>query len=114
MPQTEEHRTGRTIIRQGDPGQAFYVLEKGSVEVIKDGVVLNVLMYPGTIFGEVSAILEKPRTSSVKARTQTTVTKYEHLDLPDLIREYPDIAAKMLETLAKRLEHTTQKLTDSL
>lgn len=114
VPSTEEHRTGAIIIRQGDNERDFYVLEKGAVEVVKDGVVLNILMFPGTIFGEVSAILGKPRTSSVKARMPTTVTKYEAPDLQALVREHPDIAVKMLETLASRLEHTTQKLTDSL
>ncbi|HKK17040.1 MAG TPA: cyclic nucleotide-binding domain-containing protein, partial [Opitutales bacterium] len=102
MPSTEEYQTGRTIIRQGDSGGAFYVLEKGAVEVVKDDVVLNVLMFPGTIFGEVSAILGKPRTSSVKARMPTTVTKYEGLDLEALVNEHPEIAAKMLRTLASR------------
>ncbi len=114
VPSTEEYKPGGTIIRQGKSGRAFYVLEKGAVEVIKDEVVLNVLMFPGTIFGEVSAILDKPRTSSVRARMPTTVTKYEVPDLPTLVSEHPEIAVKMLETLAKRLQHTTQKLTDSL
>lgn len=103
-----------TVIRQEDSSRAFYVLEKGSVEVIKDGVVLNVLMYPGTIFGEISGILNKPRTTTVKARTQTTVSKYEAIDLHNLVKQHPDIAVRMLQTLAQRLEHTTQKLTDSL
>jgi len=110
----EEYRVGQTIIRQGDKGSAFYVLEKGSVEVVKDGVVLNVLMYPGTIFGELSGIIDKPRTSTVKARTATTVTKYESTDLESLVREHPDITVRMLQTLAGRLERTTQKLADSL
>ena len=114
VPETEEYRVGNIIVRQGDSGKAFYVLEKGAVEVIKDEVVLNVLMYPGTIFGELSAILRKPRTSTVRARMPTVVTKYEPHDLETLVRENPDVAVKMLETLARRLEHTTQKLTDSL
>lgn len=109
-----EYRVGATIIRQGDRDSSFYVLEKGAVEVVKDDVVLNVLMYPGSIFGEVGAILNKPRTCSVKARMPTKVTKYESPDLQGLVSEHPDIAAKMLETLAGRLQHTTQKLTDSL
>ncbi|PXA05589.1 hypothetical protein DDZ13_01570 [Coraliomargarita sinensis] len=114
VPTTEEFRAGNVIIRQGDHGRAFYVLEKGAVEVVKDDVVLNVLMFPGTIFGEVSAILGKPRTSCVRARMPTTVTKYEGIDLEALVSQHPEIAVKMLETLAGRLEHTTQKLTDSL
>jgi len=114
VPSSEEYKTGATIIRQGDNGRAFYVLEKGAVEVVKDEVVLNVLMFPGTIFGEVSAILGKPRTSAIKARMPTRVTKYETPHLQTLVSEHPEIAVKMLETLARRLEHTTQKLTDSL
>ncbi|MGB0744072.1 MAG: Crp/Fnr family transcriptional regulator [Opitutales bacterium] len=114
MPETEYYKFGDVIIAQDDSGTDFYVLEKGAVEVVKDGVVLNVLMYPGTIFGEVSAILGKPRTSTVKARSATTVTKYEGCDLPSFASEHPEMAAKMLETLASRLQHTTQKLTDLL
>lgn len=114
MQSTEEYKVGQTIIRQGDHGTAFFVLEKGAVEVVKDGFVLNVLMYPGTIFGELSGILEKPRTSSVRARTKTTVSKYEFEELESLVREHPEVAVRMLETLAGRVERTTQKLTDSL
>lgn len=110
----KEYPVGATIIRQGATDRCFYVLKKGAVEVIKDGVVLNVLMYPGTIFGEIGSILEKPRTSSVKARTATTVICYENVDLDQLVQENPEIVAKMLKTLASRLDRTTQKLTDSL
>ena len=114
VPTTEHYRVGMTIIRQEDTDRTFYVLEKGVVEVIKDGVVLNTLMYPGTVFGEISAILDEPRSATIKARTATTVTKYESTDLSKLIREQPDMAAVMLETLARRLKYTTQKLADSL
>jgi CRP-like cAMP-binding protein len=114
VAEKEEFRVGATIIKQGATDRCFYVLEKGAVEVVKDGIVLNVLMYPGTIFGEISSILDKPRTSSVKARTETTVTRYESVHLPDFVSEHPELAARMLQTLASRLERTTQKLSDAL
>jgi CRP-like cAMP-binding protein len=110
----EEYRAGETIIREGAEGRAFYILEKGAVEVIKDDVVLNVLMYPGTIFGELSCILDQPRTSTIRARTHTIVTRYEASPLEELVRNYPDIATRMLETIAGRLARTTQRLADSL
>ena len=103
---------GATIIRQGDEGSGFYVLEKGSVEVYKDDLLLNILMFPGTIFGEMGDILGKPRTCTVKARTATTVTRYEGKDMERIIREEPEIAIKIFKTLASRLERTTQKLAD--
>ena len=74
--------------------------------------MLNVLMYPGTIFGEMGDILGKPRTCTVKARTPTTVTKYDTSDMENVIREHPEIATKIFKTLASRLERTTQKLAD--
>lgn len=107
-----EYRVGATIIKQGEEGSGFYVLEKGSVEVHKDDLLLNILMYPGTIFGEMGDILGKPRTCTVKARTATVVTKYDGSDMERLIREEPEIAFKIFKTLASRLEHTTQKLAD--
>jgi CRP-like cAMP-binding protein len=97
---------------QGDTGTGFYILEKGAVEVYKDGIMLNVLMYPGTIFGEMSDILGKPRTCSVKARTATTLKKYDSRDMEEIIRDQPEIAIKIFKTLASRLERTTQKLAD--
>jgi CRP/FNR family cyclic AMP-dependent transcriptional regulator len=106
------YRPGATIIQQGDLGSGFYILEKGAVEVYKDELMLNILMYPGTIFGEMGDILGKARTCTVKARTETTVTKYETDNMETIIRDYPDITLKILKTLANRLERTTQKLAD--
>lgn len=112
MQSTEEYKVGETILKQGSESKGFYILEKGAVEIYKDGIMLNVLIYPGTIFGEIGDILCNPRTCTIKARSQTTLTKYECTDLQSLVKEYPEIAVKIMETLASRLERTTQKLAD--
>lgn len=109
---TEEFRPGTLIIEQGKEDRGFYVLESGSVEVFKDDMLLNVMLFPGTIFGELSDILDKPRTCTVKARTPTTVTKYSASSMEAIIQEHPDIALKIFKTLAGRVERTTQKLAD--
>jgi len=62
MQTAEEYRIGETILKQGSRSQGFYVLEKGSVEVYKDGMMLNVLIYPGTVFGKIGDILGNART----------------------------------------------------
>lgn len=112
MQSTEEYKVGETILKQGSESKGFYILEKGAVEIYKDGIMLNVFIYPGTIFGEIGDILRNPRTCTIKARSQTTVTKYDCTDLQTLVKEYPEIAVKIMETLASRLERTTQKLAD--
>jgi CRP-like cAMP-binding protein len=54
------------IIRQGDPGDAFYVLIDGNVEVTRDGAHLADLG-AGSSFGEVALIRGLPRNATVSA-----------------------------------------------
>jgi CRP-like cAMP-binding protein len=104
---------GQTIIQQGEEGSGFFVLLAGSLEVYKDDVLLAVLMYPGTIFGEMGDILGRPRTCTIKAKNDARILHYETESLESLVRNQPDIAAKIIRTLASRLDRTTQKLIDT-
>jgi len=74
---------GEEVIRQGDHGDRFYVIESGEVEVFEDGVLAR-REGPGDFFGEIALIRDLPRTATVKAVTD--------LDLVTLERE-PFIAA---------------------
>ena len=112
MQTIEEYRFGETILKQGSKSKGFYVREKGAVEVYKNDIMLNVLIYPGTVFGEIGDILGNPRTCTVKARAETRVVKYDCPDLEAFVVEHPKIAVKIMQTLASRLERTTQKLAD--
>ena len=104
---------GQTIIEQGQEGHGFYILQSGSLEVIKDEILLSVLMYPGTIFGEMGDILGKPRTCTVKAKTTSKIIHILADDMSDYIRDNPQIGMKIIKTLASRLDRTTQKLSDT-
>jgi CRP-like cAMP-binding protein len=107
-----EFRHGETIIKQGDTTHGFYILLSGAVEVYKDDILLTVLMFPGTIFGEMADILGKPRTCTVKAKNQAKLTLVPQANMEHLIRDQPEIAMKIMKTLAIRLERMTQKMAD--
>ncbi len=113
MEQEIEVAPGQTIIEQGEEGSGFFVLKKGTLEVFKDDVLLAVLMYPGTIFGEMGDILGRPRTCTVKAKNSAVITHIEASSLEELVQMQPEIAAKIIRTLASRLDRTTQKLIDT-
>jgi serine/threonine-protein kinase len=63
---------GSTIVREGEPGQAAYIIVEGRcVAYRNDGEAEVVLreMSPGDVFGETAIFSNKPRTASVKALT---------------------------------------------
>jgi CRP-like cAMP-binding protein len=59
---------GDTVIRQGDGGEHFYVVESGRLEVAVDGQPRPPLG-PGDSFGEIAMMRDVPRTASIFAAT---------------------------------------------
>lgn len=64
-------RTGHVIFRQGDPGDSFYVIHKGSVNIIVDGKVVN-RMSEGSFFGERALMTSEPRAATVSVQEDGT------------------------------------------
>lgn len=60
-------REGETIVRQGDPGDCFYVLLDGEAAVTVGSELMRTLA-PGDWFGEIALLHQVPRTATVIAR----------------------------------------------
>ncbi|HET9084388.1 MAG TPA: MFS transporter [Candidatus Limnocylindrales bacterium] len=58
---------GESLIREGDVGDRYLVIDTGSVEVLQNGRSLRALA-PGSGVGEIALIRDVPRTASVVAR----------------------------------------------
>lgn len=64
----EQYTAGTTVIRQGDYGERFYIVESGELDVTVDGR-LRPTLGPGDSFGEIALMRDLPRTASVISAT---------------------------------------------
>jgi cAMP-dependent protein kinase regulator len=65
---------GAIIITEGDPGDAFYLLESGEAEALKNGVCVKEYRR-GDYFGELALLDEKPRAASIVTKTEVKVAR---------------------------------------
>ncbi|MGH3185876.1 MAG: cyclic nucleotide-binding domain-containing protein [Streptosporangiaceae bacterium] len=67
---------GATLIRQGEPGDAYYAIAAGELDAIQDGHVLR-RCGRGEGVGEIALLRAVPRTASVIATTAATVYRLD-------------------------------------
>ncbi len=71
---TQKFPPGSTIIKEGDPGEAFFLLEDGQAQVFKRGIEKPVNSYKkGDYFGELALLNDAPRAASVVSTTDVKV-----------------------------------------
>jgi cAMP-dependent protein kinase regulator len=65
---------GHTVIREGDQGESFYLLEAGEADAYKQGSPNPVKHYEkGDFFGELALLNDAPRAASVVSKTEVKV-----------------------------------------
>ncbi len=102
---------GKAIIEQGDDGYRAYYIERGRVEVlVRDGKrQLKVAeMGPGDLFGEMALITNAPRSATVRALEDCTLTIIARDEIEGKIKRIDDVAIRaLINVLADRLRQAT-------
>ncbi len=109
-----EYQDGEVIIREGEHGNEIYKLysTEGGLEVLKNGVAIGMINEPGEFFGEMSFLLNEPRTATIRSigRSMIEVIPVHEGDIESLIYNDPEMANKMVINLAQRLKRTNLKV----
>jgi MFS family permease/antitoxin (DNA-binding transcriptional repressor) of toxin-antitoxin stability system len=93
---------GAVIMRKGEPGNRFYVIADGEVEVTRDGRPVARLG-PGAYFGEIALLRDVPRTATVTATTPTTLLVLERADFLEAVTGHPIAREAADVTIRERL-----------
>jgi CRP-like cAMP-binding protein len=84
--QREDVAPGATVVRQGEPGERFYVVLSGMLNVHQEGLGERRVLRPGDTFGEVALALGIPRTASVRAMTPAVVASCDQETFDEFLR----------------------------
>ena len=88
---------GATIVREGEPGDRFYVVESGTVEI------LGRPFGPGDSFGEIALLRDVPRTATATARTDVSLVTLERVPFVAAVTGHAPSAAEADAVIAARL-----------
>ena len=103
--------SGEAIVREGDPGDAFYVITAGSAVVQQNGARLRELG-EGDFFGEISLIDGAPRTATITATDEVSALTLQREQFQRLIDEHPSVRLELLMALTERLRKVAPNPTD--
>jgi CRP-like cAMP-binding protein len=101
---------GDCLIQEGNPGGNFFVLISGEVVVLKGETEVARISDPGSVFGEMSALLGLPYSASVRALGPVRARLSENA--AEFIAANPAVALHTARILAQRLHAATAYLAD--
>jgi CRP-like cAMP-binding protein len=105
-----DYPSGTILLAEGDTSGRLYVLAAGAVEVLRGDTQVALIKGAGSIFGEMSVLLGRPHTATVRAASPVSAYVFE--DAESFLRSHPEIAFFLGRLLAERLNAATTYLVD--
>ena len=105
-----DYMAGAAVVKQGDAGDAFYVVLKGQAKVSTNGRFIG-RMIPGDHFGEIAVLDGGERTATVTSETPMTLVILRRKELLKALRSDPNLSLQLLTELAKMIRRVSKSTT---
>jgi CRP/FNR family transcriptional regulator, cyclic AMP receptor protein len=110
-------KTGTTLFRAGDDGDAMYLIEQGKVRICvrtKDGHEVTLTdLQRGDFFGEMALLDRKPRSADARVTENARLAVLSREHFLSFLRSSPNVALELATALANRLRRTDELLRHS-
>ena len=103
---------GETVMREGEAGSEAYVLERGALEVRRggSGALALARLGPGDWVGEMSLLLDEPRSATVVAATDAQLRRVTKQDMAHVLAADPGRTEDLLRQLARRVKAANDRV----
>jgi CRP/FNR family transcriptional regulator, cyclic AMP receptor protein len=105
-----KYRSGDTIVAIGDPADSFYLIQRGSVQIItraeaddqvgRAGDAVRLSLGRGQAFGEMALVDGGPRSATARASSDVAVYVIKCADLIALCEQFPSLGYRVMRNVA--------------
>lgn len=107
LVQRQEFAAGDMLYHEGDDATAMYMIQAGSIEILKrgnDGLIdITEMRGPGQVLGELALLTSRPRTEGARAKTASTVITVQRTRLNEKLKESDPFVKALFQLLAQNL-----------
>jgi potassium-dependent mechanosensitive channel len=93
------------ICRENDPGDSFYIILLGAVDVFVESIEEHIAVRrAGEFIGEMSLLMGTPRTATLRTLEETILFVVDRGNLQSLLTQHQGLADKIAQELSQRQE----------
>ena len=101
------HKAGDVIIREGDASSEFFIIVRGTVDIIKNMKTINekkiASLRESEILGEMTYFDNKRRSASGVAATDTTLLVLDNQNFEEIQKLFPELVNLIIKSIACRI-----------
>jgi CRP-like cAMP-binding protein len=103
---TKNYKKGDVIVAEFEPGEVFYLIKSGEVQIVKTMNTQNKnldVLKPGEFFGEMAILDNSPRTATCVAKTNVSCLEFNKANFSSLVLGNSVIVMNLLKLFCKRI-----------